>query len=102
MKKKAVLELFKSVLIALLLLSTLTIQKATACSDDETDCRGCLVKRMKYDCPSCVPRLRCMAKCLWSGKARLKCVKKCDCNPGYPRMSDCKKCLSKCRCSCTS
>ncbi|KAL9237047.1 hypothetical protein vseg_011637 [Gypsophila vaccaria] len=100
--RKAVYELVNSVLIALLLVSSLAILQATACSDDETDCRACLVKRMKYDCPSCVPRLRCMAKCLWSGKDKVRCAKKCDCNEGYPRMSDCKNCMSKCRCSCIS
>ncbi|XP_074270290.1 uncharacterized protein LOC141593970 [Silene latifolia] len=97
--EKRVFKLVYGMLIALLLV---TILQATACSDDEPDCRGCLVKRMKYDCPSCVPRLRCMAKCLWNGKSRVSCIKKCDCNKGYPRMSDCKNCMAKCRCSCTS
>lgn len=76
----------------------------SACSDDDTatDCKGCILNRMKYDCPSCVRTLRCMAKCLWAGTPRIKCTKRCDCNEGYPRLSDCKKCMSKCKCSCVS
>ncbi|EYU33857.1 hypothetical protein MIMGU_mgv11b015169mg, partial [Erythranthe guttata] len=44
----------------------------------------------------------CMARCLWGGASRPNCTKKCDCSGGYPRLADCKKCLSQCKCSCVA
>ena len=75
---------------------------AKACPSDGSQCRSCILDRFKSDCPPCVPILRCMAKCLWGGTTPgAKCAKQCDCNEGYPRLSDCKKCMSKCKCSCS-
>ncbi|KAG5516324.1 hypothetical protein RHGRI_037142 [Rhododendron griersonianum] len=86
----------------ILLLITVWIMSSPAlgCASDGSQCRNCILDRFKYDCPPCVPILRCMSRCLWGGSARAKCVKKCDCNRGYPRLSDCKKCMSECKCSC--
>ncbi|KAL2932309.1 Plexin-B2 [Bienertia sinuspersici] len=56
-----------------------------SCSYDGSDCRDCILKQMRYDCPSCVTILRCMAKCLWGGTARSKCTNRCDCNDKFPK-----------------
>ncbi|XP_019265114.1 PREDICTED: uncharacterized protein LOC109242719 [Nicotiana attenuata] len=72
------------------------------CPTDGDGCRNCIVNHMKVDCPKCAPIMRCMAKCLWGGTSRTKCTKKCDCKGVYPRLSDCKNCLSQCKCSCSS
>ncbi|CAN0910323.1 hypothetical protein LINGRAHAP2_LOCUS26229 [Linum grandiflorum] len=37
---------------------------------------------------------------MWGGAAPLKCVGKCDCGGGKPTISDCKACMSRCKCSC--
>ncbi|XP_073154153.1 uncharacterized protein [Henckelia pumila] len=65
------------------------------------DCKKCIVNQMKYGCPRCVPMMQCMARCLWCGTSRSRCIKKCDCGSGYPRLADCKKCLLQCKCSCS-
>lgn len=71
-----------TVSLALLMLLSLwlMISPASACPPDRSGCKGCIVDQMKYACPSCVPLLRCMAKCLWGGSSRPKCIKRCDCN----------------------
>ncbi|CAI9086895.1 OLC1v1020818C1 [Oldenlandia corymbosa var. corymbosa] len=76
----------------------------TACPsyDNGSGCSKCLANRFKNSCPACVPIMRCMARCLWRGTSRNLCVKKCDCNSDYPKLLDCKKCLSQCKCSCSS
>ncbi|PIA38265.1 hypothetical protein AQUCO_02800144v1 [Aquilegia coerulea] len=89
----------------------LIIMPSLACSSSKTNstCRDCILDQMKYVCPGCVPILRCMAKCLWGNLSQSKCtknlqskcIKKCDCNGGTPRLSDCKKCMSRCKCSCS-
>ncbi|XP_021895146.1 uncharacterized protein LOC110812633 [Carica papaya] len=91
-----------TVSLALLMLLSLwlMISPASACPPDRSGCKGCIVDQMKYACPSCVPLLRCMAKCLWGGSSRPKCIKRCDCNAGKPRLSDCKQCMLRCKCSC--
>lgn len=73
-----------------------------ACASDTSDCSKCIVTRFKFNCPGCMSIMRCLAKCLWGGASRTKCIKKCDCNSDYPRPADCKKCLSQCKCSCSS
>ncbi|XP_057537564.1 uncharacterized protein LOC130815200 [Amaranthus tricolor] len=89
----------ESIVLVVLLISWFAVL-TSACPNDSSDCRDCILKRMKYDCPSCVTTLRCMAKCLWAGTSKTRCTKKCDCNDNYPKLSDCKNCMSKCRCSC--
>ncbi|XP_059663332.1 uncharacterized protein LOC132309002 [Cornus florida] len=71
------------------------------CPSDGSQCRNCVLDKFKNSCPPCAPILRCMARCLWGGKSRSKCIKKCDCNGGYPTLSDCRKCMAKCKCSCS-
>ncbi|CAN1259999.1 hypothetical protein LINPERPRIM_LOCUS10297 [Linum perenne] len=39
---------------------------------------------------------------MWGGAAKLKCIEKCDCGGGKPTLSDCKACMSRCKCSCMS
>lgn len=85
----------------LLILPSL-IPPVLGCPSDGTECKDCVLNQMKQSCPSCGPVLRCMARCLWAGKSREKCTKKCDCNGEWPKLSDCKNCMSKCRCSCIS
>ncbi|PIN21304.1 hypothetical protein CDL12_05998 [Handroanthus impetiginosus] len=72
------------------------------CPSDGSQCRNCIVNQMKTECPGCVPTMQCMARCLWGGTTRSACIKKCDCSRGYPRLGDCKKCLSQCKCSCSA
>ncbi|XAR53839.1 hypothetical protein NMG60_11022538 [Bertholletia excelsa] len=75
---------------------------AVACPPNGRQCRDCILDRFRNDCPPCKPILRCMARCLWGGASRAKCTKKCDCGSAgsYPRLSDCKKCMYECKCSC--
>ncbi|KAJ0017520.1 hypothetical protein Pint_09698 [Pistacia integerrima] len=75
---------------------------ALACQSDRGECKDCVVDQMKYGCPKCVPLIHCMARCLWGGSSRAKCVNKCDCNGAKPRLSDCKECMSRCKCSCVA
>ncbi|XVE87688.1 hypothetical protein DITRI_Ditri19aG0007700 [Diplodiscus trichospermus] len=85
----------------LMLWSSMT-SPALACPSSGSGCKDCIVEQMKYGCPSCVPLIRCMARCLWGGTARSNCINRCDCNGGKPRLSDCKKCMSRCKCSCVA
>nr|GMD86023.1 uncharacterized protein LOC109242719 [Ipomoea batatas] len=75
---------------------------SSACDTYSGGCRDCIVKHTMKDCPKCSTIMCCMAQCLWGGSSRSKCTKKCDCNGGYPRLSDCKNCLSPCKCSCSA
>ncbi|KAE8664446.1 hypothetical protein F3Y22_tig00112762pilonHSYRG00005 [Hibiscus syriacus] len=77
---------------------------AVACplKGDGNGCKDCVVQQMSYGCPSCVPLIRCMTRCLWGGAARSDCMNRCDCNDGKPTLSDCKKCMSRCKCSCVA
>lgn len=98
-------EMAKKVsLMAVLLLFSLfvAIMQAQAYRSGGTECSECISERMKYGCPSCTPVLKCMARCLWGGRSRALCMKMCDCssNGGKVRLNNCKKCMSKCRCSC--
>ncbi|KAK7303374.1 hypothetical protein RJT34_14278 [Clitoria ternatea] len=67
---------------------------------DGSGCKDCIVNQMINSCPPCTPILHCMARCLWDGSSRPNCIKKCDCNNTYPTLSDCKRCMYKCKCSC--
>ncbi|XP_022723215.1 uncharacterized protein LOC111280265 [Durio zibethinus] len=73
---------------------------ALACPSNGSGCKDCILDQMKYSCPSCVPLIRCMARCLWGGTSSSNCINRCDCNGGKPRLSDCRKCMSRCKCSC--
>ncbi|PON91353.1 hypothetical protein TorRG33x02_129160 [Trema orientale] len=76
----------------------LMMSPALACPYHGSQCKDCILKQMKCSCTSCVPVLRCMARCLWGGSSRANCVRRCDC--GSPKLSDCKTCMSRCKCSC--
>ncbi|XP_033509836.1 uncharacterized protein [Nicotiana tomentosiformis] len=93
--------LFGCLLMLIIVCEMITLP-CLGCPTDGDGCRNCIVNHMKADCPKCAPIMRCMAKCLWGGTSRTKCTKKCDCKGVYPRLSDCKNCLSQCKCSCTS
>lgn len=88
--------------IMMLLMIWSVISPAMACQPNGGECKVCIVEQLKFGCPSCVPVIRCMARCLWGGRSRSVCVNRCDCNGGSPKLSDCKKCLSRCKCSCVS
>lgn len=99
-------KIWSMLLLTMVLSAVLT--EGMGCSSQEakgkrsSGCKECVVNQMKKGCPACVAPLRCLAKCLWSGSSRSKCVGKCDCYGGKPKLSDCKKCMSKCRCSCVA
>ncbi|KAE7995289.1 hypothetical protein FH972_000107 [Carpinus fangiana] len=96
-------EQAKLALVSMMLLMIWSaISPAQACQASGGECRVCIVEQLKFGCPSCVPVIRCMARCLWGGRSRSVCVKRCDCNGGGPKLSDCKKCLSRCKCSCAA
>ncbi|KAK9935910.1 hypothetical protein M0R45_012783 [Rubus argutus] len=97
-KRPSTLALVPLMMMMLLLL----FPAGLACQNNGGECRSCVVNQMKFGCPTCVPVLRCMARCLWGGSSRLKCVKRCDCGGGNPKLSDCKKCMAPCKCSCMS
>ncbi|GMY36723.1 hypothetical protein FCV25MIE_31965 [Fagus crenata] len=84
----------------MLLMIWLVISPVLACPPNGGQCKVCIVNQMKFGCPSCAPLLRCMAQCLWGGSSRYICVNRCNCNTGYPNLSACKTCMSKCKCSC--
>ncbi|KAG6386875.1 hypothetical protein SASPL_152052 [Salvia splendens] len=85
-----------------MLILLLVAPPCTGCSPSGNGgCRNCIVRQLKSGCPRCVPIMQCMGRCLWGGASRSNCVKKCDCGSGYPRLADCKKCLSQCKCSCS-
>ncbi|KAI4295995.1 hypothetical protein L6164_035988 [Bauhinia variegata] len=83
-----------------MLIMLLAVAPTLGCPPNGKSCKDCIVDQMKHGCPPCMPILHCMARCLWGGTSRTNCVKKCDCNDGYPTLSDCKRCMSKCKCSC--
>ncbi|KFK43471.1 hypothetical protein AALP_AA1G129400 [Arabis alpina] len=69
----------------------------------QNSCRTCMAEQMKYDCPKCVPVLRCMARCLWGGVSQRKCTTTCGCNAvAKPSLGECKRCVSRCKCSCAA
>ncbi|KAF8409648.1 hypothetical protein HHK36_005726 [Tetracentron sinense] len=84
----------------MLLMLWFMISPSLACTGDGNGCKDCILDQMKYGCSSCGPILRCMARCLWGGASQSKCVKRCDCDGGKPRLSDCKKCMAQCKCHC--
>ncbi|WCJ28122.1 hypothetical protein M5689_009831 [Euphorbia peplus] len=84
----------------MLLMLWLMISPSLACPPRTMTCEDCIVDQMKNGCPSCVPNLRCMTRCLWSGISRSNCIKKCNFDGGKPTLSECKKCVSSCKCSC--
>ncbi|KAF6144982.1 hypothetical protein GIB67_013333 [Kingdonia uniflora] len=90
-----------AIIVAMLLLNIVP-SPSFACPSKGNGCKNCISDQMKYSCPSCVPILQCMSKCLWGGSSQSKCIKKCDCDGGKPRLSDCKKCMGRCKCSCKS
>lgn len=98
MKKRELLVRNIPTLVVVLLIITMKAG-VMGCPWDGRECKDCVQNQMKFDCPKCVPVLRCMARCLWSGSSRSKCVKRCDCG-GNPPLSYCKKCMSRCKCSC--
>ncbi|KAJ9177427.1 hypothetical protein P3X46_012649 [Hevea brasiliensis] len=59
-------------------------------SADGSGCKECIVDQMKHGFPSCAPILQCRARCL------------CDCDDAMLTLSDCKKCMSRCKCSCVA
>ncbi|XVF75240.1 hypothetical protein PTKIN_Ptkin13bG0171500 [Pterospermum kingtungense] len=90
-------------MIMLLLMLWSMTSPAVACpSSNGSGCKDCILDQMKYGCPSCVPLLRCMARCLWGGASRSNCINRCDCNGGKPTLSSCKKCMSRCKCICVA
>ncbi|KAK2652938.1 hypothetical protein Ddye_012794 [Dipteronia dyeriana] len=95
-----------SIMVLMVVFSSVPPAMSLSCSPktkNRSGCKDCVADQMKYGCPACVPLLHCMARCLWGGTSRTKCIQKCDCNGigGKPKLSDCKKCMSRCKCSCT-
>ncbi|KAE8715147.1 BAG family molecular chaperone regulator 5 [Hibiscus syriacus] len=108
-KKKQKLNSLALGMVILLMLWSSMATPALGCSSNgsgggsnKNGCKDCLVDQMKYGCPRCVPLLRCMARCMWGGASRSRCINRCDCNGGKPSLSDCKKCMSRCKCSCVA
>ncbi|KAJ9132214.1 hypothetical protein P3X46_034008 [Hevea brasiliensis] len=69
--------------LSMVLLILLIISPTMACPQQGTECKDCILDQMKY-------------------ASRSKCIKKCNCNGGKPTLSDCKKCMSRCKCSCAA
>ncbi|KAI3466521.1 hypothetical protein Pfo_023184 [Paulownia fortunei] len=101
MGQKVWLSRMRILCVLMLILWEMTLP-SLGCPTDGSQCRNCIMNQMKSGCPGCVPIMQCMARCLWAGTSRSSCIKKCDCNGGYPRLTDCKKCLSQCKCSCSA
>ncbi|KAL1199046.1 hypothetical protein V5N11_028383 [Cardamine amara subsp. amara] len=69
----------------------------------QSSCKTCMAEQMQYTCPKCIPVLRCMARCLWGGVAQRKCTATCGCDPvAKPSLVECKRCVSRCKCSCAA
>uniref|UniRef100_A0A6N2K1W1 Uncharacterized protein n=1 Tax=Salix viminalis TaxID=40686 RepID=A0A6N2K1W1_SALVM len=104
---------FPAVLMMLLMFSSMISPALASCSSGgsgtkgsggtkPSDGGGCKDCHQMRCCPTCVPILHCMARCLWGGSSRSKCITRCDCDGGKPTLSDCKKCMSRCKCSCVT
>ncbi|WCJ32075.1 hypothetical protein M5689_013519 [Euphorbia peplus] len=96
---------FRSVLmIAAILMWWMIYPTAAVCSSrgGRSACKQCVGNQMKHGCPSCAPMLQCMGRCLWGGSSKSKCIKKCDRGGAMLTLSDCKKCMSTCKCSCVA
>ncbi|XP_010533781.1 PREDICTED: uncharacterized protein LOC104809471 [Tarenaya hassleriana] len=101
-----------SLILCLLTLLSISISAATAASGcnrnrtrsrNSNSCKTCVSEQLNYGCPKCVPLLRCMARCLWGGGSQRKCTATCGCDAAAavkPSLSDCKRCVSRCKCSC--
>ncbi|KAK1430943.1 hypothetical protein QVD17_14079 [Tagetes erecta] len=97
------METLKMVMWLVLLIMVTSPCTSLGCSSKGGDCKNCISNAMRKDCPKCFPIMKCMAKCLWANTPKSKCVKQCDCNTdSYPRLSDCKNCLSPCKCNCAA
>ncbi|XP_010512427.1 PREDICTED: uncharacterized protein LOC104788375 [Camelina sativa] len=102
-------SLFPSLIFLIILLS---ISRATAATGSASVCRHppsrnscktCMAEQMNYVCPKCVPVLRCMARCLWGGVNQRKCTTTCGCDiTAKPSLFECKRCVSRCKCSCAA
>ncbi|KAK4259100.1 hypothetical protein QN277_005467 [Acacia crassicarpa] len=100
MKKQAMVIQAHAAAAAALVVIVMLVSPVLGCSPSGRGCKDCIVNQLKQSCPPCSPILHCMARCLWDGTSRSVCIKKCDCNNGYPTLSDCKRCMLKCKCSC--
>ncbi|KAG4177931.1 hypothetical protein ERO13_A10G009400v2 [Gossypium hirsutum] len=98
--KKLLNSALGMMLLVTMMLSSMGSITAIACPSNGNGCKDCIVEQIRYSCPSCVPLIRCMARCLWGGAARSTCISRCD--GGKPTLSDCKKCMSRCKCSCVA
>lgn len=112
MKKTYKFQSLLSSLIFLLLLSTLLpISRTVAVSSgvgcrhppSQNSCKTCMVEQTNYGCPKCGPVLGCMARCLWGGVSQRKCTTTCGCDTfAKPSLLECKRCVSRCKCSCAA
>ncbi|EOA36403.1 hypothetical protein CARUB_v10010850mg [Capsella rubella] len=103
-------SLFSSLVFLIILL--LSISKVTAAAGSRgvcrhppsrNSCKTCMAEQMKYVCPKCVPVLRCMARCLWGGVTQKTCTTTCGCDTAAkPSLLECKRCVSRCKCSCAA
>ncbi|CAL0301123.1 unnamed protein product [Lupinus luteus] len=98
-KKQTVAVQVKVVLLIMFVIASPSLGCTPA---DGSGCKDCIVNQIKNDCPTCMPTLQCMARCLWNGNSRSNCVNNCNCNTAYPTLSGCKRCMSKCKCSCVN
>ncbi|KAK7245941.1 hypothetical protein RIF29_40795 [Crotalaria pallida] len=99
-KKQAVKVQLQAVLLIMLVMVTSPVLGCTP--TDGRGCKDCIVNQMRNGCPACMSILHCMARCLWGANSRSSCINKCKCNNGYPTISDCKRCMSQCKCSCVN
>ncbi|XP_057961193.1 uncharacterized protein LOC131153132 [Malania oleifera] len=107
LRKEVTVESITTLLIVSVVAAVVMVLPATSCPPDGRECRNCILDRMRHVCPpACAPALRCLGRCLWGGKSQSYCVKRCECFNGgisqYPKLSDCKKCMLPCKCSCVA
>ncbi|ESQ35621.1 hypothetical protein EUTSA_v10009916mg [Eutrema salsugineum] len=110
MKKTYKFQTLFSSLVFLIIVFTLLLSISRAASGgvcrhppSKTSCKTCMEEQMKYVCPKCVPILRCMARCLWGGVSQRKCTTSCGCDTvAKPSLVECKRCVSRCKCSCAA
>ncbi|KAJ4879209.1 Uncharacterized protein Rs2_36263 [Raphanus sativus] len=99
-------HVFLIFLLTLLLISrTNAVSSAGGCRHppSQNSCKTCVVEQMNFNCPKCVPVLGCMARCLWGGVSQRKCTTTCGVNTvARPSLMECKRCVSRCKCSCAT
>ncbi|TYI04335.1 hypothetical protein ES332_A10G010000v1 [Gossypium tomentosum] len=82
--KKLLNSALGMMLLVMMMLSSMGSITAIACPSNGNGCKDCIVEQIRYTVARRVST----------------CISRCD--GGKPTLSDCKKCMSRCKCSCVA